>query len=172
MYRINKSPEVELQNLFQPGNIGTLKVKNRIMRSATFECLASREGLVTDELIEFYRTLAKGGTGLIITGVIAVDSRYTVGARCACLNDDSFIAGQKKLVEAVHEHPEVKIGSQLAHNGRLGSHPKYKPVGPSPVIHKLTNQMPKALTLEEIEVLVEKYAEAGRRAFEAGYDLV
>ncbi len=163
---------IELTELFNPGKIGSIQIKNRIMRSATFEGMASREGAVTDQLIDFYTILARGGTGLIITGASAVDSRFTVGSRCACLNDDSFIAGQKKLVKAVHEYSDVKIGSQLAHNGRLGSHPKYKPVAPSPVIFKMTNQMPKELSVDEIEALIKKFVEGGRRAFESEYDMV
>ncbi|MFX1297269.1 MAG: NADH:flavin oxidoreductase [Promethearchaeota archaeon] len=162
----------DLKKLFSSGRIGNVSIKNRIMRSATFEGLASREGFVTDELIKLHTNLAKGGTGLIITGASAVDVRYTVGSRCTCLNDDSFINSHKKLVDAVHEYSEVKIGPQLAHNGRLGKHPKYKPVTPSLVLHKTTNQVPKELTLDEIQELVMKFAAAGRRAYESGYDMV
>ena len=164
--------KVELTKLFSPGKIGTIKIKNRIVRSATFEGMASREGYVRDELIELYTNLAQGGTGLIITGATAVDSRYSVGSRCQCLNDDSFMSGQQQLVKAVHEYPDVKIGAQLAHNGRLGPHPKYKPVAPSPVIYKATGKVPRELTTDEIEVIIKKFVAAGRRAFECGYDLM
>jgi len=161
-----------LERLFKPGKIGKIQIKNRIVRSATFEGMASHEGYVTEELINFYRDLAAGGTGLIITGASAIDSRYTVGSKCACLNDDTFIPDQRKLVAAVHNYPDVKIGVQLAHNGRQGSHPKYKPVAPSPVLYKPTNQVPKELTGTEIRELINKFTAAGRRAYEAEYDLV
>lgn len=52
-----------------PKEIGTLTIKNRFVRSATYERLATDDGYVTDELIEFYKTLARGGVGLIITGL-------------------------------------------------------------------------------------------------------
>ncbi len=161
-----------LERLFKPGKIGKIQIKNRIVRSATFEGMASHEGYVTEELINFYRDLAAGGTGLIITGASAIDSRYTVGSKCTCLNDDTFIPDQRKLVAAVHDYPDVKIGVQLAHNGRQGSHPKYKPVAPSPVLYKPTNQVPKELTGTEIRELINKFTAAGRRAYEAEYDLV
>ncbi|NVM55414.1 MAG: NADH:flavin oxidoreductase [Candidatus Helarchaeota archaeon] len=164
--------KVELKKLFSPRRIGNIQIKNRIVRSGTFEGMASREGYVTDQLIKLYADLAQGGTGLIITGAAAVDSRYTVGSRCACFNDDSIISGQKKLVEAVHEYPSVKIGAQLAHNGRAGSHPKYKSVAPSPILYKPTKQVPKELTVEEIRILTKKFVAAGRRAYESEYDLV
>ena len=162
---------ISLENLFSPRKIGSVEIKNRIMRSATFEGMASHEGEVTDELIELYRKLAQGGTGLVITSASAVDSRYTVGSKCLCLNDDSFIAGHKRLVDTVHEF-DVKIGAQLAHNGRQGSHPKYSPVAPSPVLYPPTNCIPKELTELEIGELIEKFAKAGRRAYESGYDMV
>lgn len=158
--------------LFSLGKIGKVEIKNRIVRSATFEGLASREGYVTDDLIKFYDELARGGTGLIITGTFAVDARITVGSRCGCLNDDEFIAGQKKLVETVHNHSDVKIGTQIGHSGRQGSHPKYKSVAPSPILYKVKNQTPRELTTEEIWDLITKFVAAGRRAYESGYDMV
>lgn len=163
--------EVILENLFSSGMIGSLRIKNRIMRSATFEGRASREGEVTNQLTDFYIDLARGGVGLIITGAVAVDSRITVGSRCLVLNNDSFIPGNRRLVEAVHEF-DVKIGPQLAHNGRQGTHPKYKPVAPSPILYKPKNLIPRELTTEEIYDLIKKFAVAGRRAYESGYDLV
>ena len=114
--------EITLRKLFSPGKIGNVQTKNRIIRSATFEGMASKEGHITEQLISLYRILAQGGTGLIITSASAVDSRYTVGSRCMCFNDDEFIASQKKLVEAVHEYSGVKFGAQLAHNGRQGGY--------------------------------------------------
>ena len=52
----------------RPMKIGNLQIKNRFVRSATYEKRAAEDGSVTDELVQFYRTLAEGGTGLIITG--------------------------------------------------------------------------------------------------------
>ncbi|MFX1449519.1 MAG: NADH:flavin oxidoreductase [Promethearchaeota archaeon] len=164
--------EITLKKLFSPGKIGNVQTKNRIVRSATFEGMASKEGHITEQLINLYKILAQGGTGLIITSASAVDSRYTVGSRCMCFNDDEFIASQKKLVEAVHEYSGVRIGAQLAHNGRQGSHPKYKPVAPSPVLYKATNKVPKELSGEEIEEIIKKFSAAGRRVYESGYDMV
>ncbi|MHA1729827.1 MAG: oxidoreductase [Promethearchaeota archaeon] len=53
--------------LFEPVNIGTLTLKNRLVRLATFEGMASN-GMVSNRLINFYKILAEGGVGLIITG--------------------------------------------------------------------------------------------------------
>ena len=53
----------------KPKKIGSIEIKNRFVRSATFEGMATEEGYVTDQHIELYKTLAKGGVGLIITGL-------------------------------------------------------------------------------------------------------
>ena len=52
----------------KPKKIGSIEIKNRFIRSATYEGMATEEGYVTDQHVELYKTLAKGGVGLIITG--------------------------------------------------------------------------------------------------------
>lgn len=52
----------------KPKKIGSIEIKNRFVRSATFEGMATEEGYVTDKQVELYKALAKGGVGLIITG--------------------------------------------------------------------------------------------------------
>lgn len=133
---------MKLKYLFSPGKIGNVQIKNRIVRSATYEKRASKYGLVTDRLIELYTDLAQGGTGLIITGMIAVHPRGSGSPYAAYLYDDSFLSGQRKLVKAVHDYSDVKIAAQIAHTGRAGTHPKYEPIAPSAILYKITNRMP------------------------------
>ena len=162
---------IELETLFSPGRIGNVKIKNKIVRSATFEGSAQR-GAVSDQLIATFTELARGGTGLIITGATAVDLKSTGSLTQVYLFDDSFISGHKKLVDAVHEYSEVKIATQLNHMGRQASHPKYDSVAPSSILYKLTNRIPRELTIEEIKEIIKQYVSAGRRAYESGYDMV
>lgn len=162
---------MDFKNLFSPGKIGNVKIKNRIVRSATYERMASKEGHVTDKLVKLYTDLAQGGTGLIITGFILVDLGHG-GPRMAHLYDDSFIPGQKKLVKATHDYSDVKIAAQLGHTGRQGTHPRYGAVAPSPIQVKYTGTVPRELKYEEIQVLIKKFVDAGRRAYEIGYDMV
>ncbi len=61
--------------VFTPARIGPLEVKNRLVRSATHENAATSGGEVSEFLVELYRTLAKGGVGLIITSVAAFTPR-------------------------------------------------------------------------------------------------
>ncbi|MFX1388112.1 MAG: NADH:flavin oxidoreductase [Promethearchaeota archaeon] len=161
-----------LETLFSPEKIGNIQIKNRIVRSATFMGSTEKYGYVGQKLIEIYSELARGGTGLIISGFTAVDPGGTASPYQSCLYDDSFIPGQKKLVESVHEYDDVKIGVQIAHTGRQGDHPKYHPVAPSPVPSKTTGLTPRELTTEEIKELIQNFIDAGRRAYECGYDLI
>ena len=62
--------------LFQPGQIRNLTVKNRLIRSATFENLATRTGEMTDDLLNLYRNLAQGEVGLIITGHVGPSEAF------------------------------------------------------------------------------------------------
>ncbi len=156
--------------LFSSKSIGNVNIKNRIVRSATYEKRASKMGYVTENLINLYTELARGGTGLIITGSIAVDPSGTGSPFQPYLFDDSFIEGQKKLVQAVHDYSDVKIAAQLIHTGRQTVHPKYPPIGPSPV--PINDVVPKELHKDEIELFTKKFVDAGRRAYESGYDLV
>jgi len=163
---------IKLEHLFSPGKIGTVQIKNRIVRCATYEGMARKYGLVSEDLINLYTELARGGTGLIITGAIAVDETAAASSRQPFLYSDEYIEGQKKLVKAVHDQSDVKIAAQLVHPGRQGFHPKYPNVAPSPIKDPITNKVPKELTEEEIRVIMKKFVDASRRAYECEYDMV
>ena len=162
---------MELKHLFSPGKIGNVQIKNRIVRSATYEGMANH-GYVTEELINLYTELARGGTGLIITGALAVDETAAASPTQPFLYNDEYIEGQKRFVKAVHELSDVKIAAQLVHPGRQGFHPKYPNVAPSPIKETILNKVPKELTVEEIRVIIKKFVDASCRAYECEYDMV
>jgi 2,4-dienoyl-CoA reductase-like NADH-dependent reductase (Old Yellow Enzyme family) len=144
---------MELKTLFTPQKIGNVEIKNRIVRSATFEHRAER-------------------TGLIITGFVGIDPSATGSPFQLRLDNDTYIQGHKKLVDIVHEQPDVKLAIQIAHMGRQGEHPKFPSVAPSPIPEKITGLTPRELTIEEIYELIKKYAKTALRAYECGYDMV
>ncbi|MFT3959265.1 MAG: NADH:flavin oxidoreductase, partial [Desulfovibrio sp.] len=61
-----------MQNVFERTSVGSLVLKNRLFRSATYDGVSDATGHVTDSLVEIYEGLAKGGVGSIITGLAAV----------------------------------------------------------------------------------------------------
>jgi len=163
---------IELNTLFSPEKIGKVQIKNRIIRSATYTNMATEDGIPTEQQIELYTTLAKGGTGLIITEITSIDKGGIGMNEQLCLYDDSQIAGHKRLVDAVHEYTGVKIAPQLSHAGRGSFNPNIQPVAPSPIQNTLTKKTPRELTIEEIREIVKNFGDACRRAYESGYDLV
>lgn len=189
--------------VFTPAQIGTLQIKNRLVRSATADFAATERGEVSDFLVDIYRTLAKGDVGLIITGLASAYSKSVFNPSMRA-DDDSFIPGLAKIPRAVREaDPDCKVMLQLGHGGRqiidqekaaklipflppaflsyVRKHPETiaaprqpqqppEPVAPSALYDALFDRTPIALTLEEIDSIIEAFALAIRRAKEASFD--
>jgi 2,4-dienoyl-CoA reductase-like NADH-dependent reductase (Old Yellow Enzyme family) len=102
--------------LFTPMKIGKMEIKNRFVRSATNENLATEKGEVTDELIKAMSTLAKGEVGLIISGYMYIDPRGQTFKYMTGIYSDDLVPGLKKMVDAVHNEAG-KIAFQIAHAG-------------------------------------------------------
>ncbi len=158
--------------LFQPWNIGSVTVKNRIFMPAMHMNMC--QGFeVTDKLVEFYRERAEGGAGLISVGYATVDELSGAPGNIGA-HSDIFIPGLARLATVIHEGGALAT-VQLNHAGRynasffLGGQ---QPVGPSPVPSRLTKETPRELSQEEIETLYDRFADAAVRVREAGYDLV
>ena len=155
---------------FETREIGGMIVKNRLVRSATYERMASESGRVTDGLVRLYRTLAEGGVGLIITGHAYVQSSGKAVPQQMGIDKDNLIPGLRKIAEAVHEHGDgCKVAIQLTHCGRQSFVLKTT-VAPSAVFEPVVKKMPREMTIEEIEETIEAFAQAARRAKEAGFD--
>jgi len=158
--------------VFEPGEIGGLMIKNRLVRSATYEGMASEDAGVTGELVELYTTLAEGGVGLIITGYAYVQPGGKPLPRQTGIDRDDLIPGWRKIAETVHEHGDgCKVAIQLVHCGRQSFFLE-KTVAPSAVLDPFSSNMPREMTIEEIEETIEAFAEAARRTKEAGFDAV
>ena len=103
--------------LFTPIRIGSLELPGRLFKTATAETRASADGFATDEVVEFYRLIAMGGTPLIITGNIYVSRQGKSAPRQLGADDDDKIAGLARITEVVHAHGG-RIFAQLNHCGR------------------------------------------------------
>ncbi len=161
--------------LFQPIEIKGLKLKNRLVVPPMGSGFAAEDGGVTERLITYHEARARGGFSLITLEVTAVDGKEGKGSgHQLSIFDDRFIPGFKQLVDRVHK-AGAKLGVQLYHPGRV-TIPVYigglKPVGPSAVPDPIWRQETRELTLEDIERLVECFAQGARRAKEAGFDSV
>lgn len=164
--------------LFQPKKIGDVTLKNRIVRSATYEGMA-RDGIVDERYVDLYRRLAMGEVGLIIGGFAFVKRNGIATRYQAGIHSDECIPMLRKATEAVHEVDEnVKFVLQIAHCGRqrTGCKEYGEPVAPSTVgyishgIKKDIEIVPREMTLAEVEEIVQSFIAAAERAKRAGFD--
>ncbi len=151
-----------------------MELKNRLVRSATHEGMADRNGFPTQDLFQLYKRLAKGGVGLIITGYasVALDGKCPfVGMQG--IHTDDHISRYRDLVQSVHENG-ARIAMQIAHCGRQTTREAIgtEPMGPSSVKEKSLFVKPREMTEEDIERIIEAFAQAARRVKEAGFDAV
>ena len=121
----------------EPKEIGDILIKNRLVRSATFARMASEDGSVNNELVEFYKVLAKGGVGLIVTGLSYVDPSGHGYPNQIGIDRDDLISGLKRISDTIHENGDgCKAVIQLAHNGRQSMMIGLEPIAPSATIFK------------------------------------
>jgi 2,4-dienoyl-CoA reductase-like NADH-dependent reductase (Old Yellow Enzyme family)/thioredoxin reductase len=162
--------------LFTPLALKGLTLRNRIVMPPMNTNFANADGSVSDRFTRYYVERGRGGAALLIVSSAYVDpaARKRMGA--LLLHDDGFIPGLRAFTGAVHA-TGARVLQQLNHNGRLlTSSRELKTaatsgaVGPSAIPHLTTGQVPRVLTVEEIQELVEKFGQAARRAREAGFD--
>jgi 2,4-dienoyl-CoA reductase-like NADH-dependent reductase (Old Yellow Enzyme family) len=159
-------------DLFSHIKIGNLELKNRLVRSATAERLASEPvGRATPALAGLYRQLARGGVGLIITGHAYVSPEGKCHQEMLSAHCDQMIPGLETLADAIHAEGG-RIAIQINHGGRLCD-PACTPqtVAPSAVPTPSGNT-PREMTAAEIMAAVDDFGHAARRAQLAGMDAV
>ncbi len=158
--------------LFRPGKIGRLTLKNRAVMSPMGTDFANPDGTASDRLISYYEARAKGGIGLIIneyTGVDEIDSIPTVfNLRAA---SDKHLTALERLADAVHRHG-AKIFAQLHHGGSTSKsmYTGRQSLSASDVPFVPGAPAPRAMTLDEIKAVQEKFLAAAIRCKNAGYD--
>ena len=162
--------------LFTPEYIGKLEIKNRFVRSPTGDKRASPDGKCTDAMVNFYKELADGGVGLIITGGAHVLPNGQGLPNMIGLHEDDAIEGYRELTQAVHAYPDVKIFAQLHHCGaKIFGKDNYLarfglPIAPSPVKDKILGITPREMTEDDIQHVIAAFARAAGRVKTAGFD--
>ncbi len=160
-----------MAGLFDPAFLGTLRLNNRFVRSATAECMAGPEGRVSRRLVALYSRLAEGNVGLLITGGAYVHPSGRSYPGVVGVHDDSTLPGLLRLTEAVHERGS-RIALQLYHCGRQGE-PQATGgalLAPSAIASRVVRVRPRAMTNTDIEGIVTAFGDAAGRAKTAGFD--
>ncbi|MBC2726634.1 NADH:flavin oxidoreductase [Desulfosporosinus sp.] len=161
--------------LFEPYRIRNLEIRNRFVRSATYDGYAEPNGHVSEEQIKLYSDLAEGGVGLIIAGIAYVHHSGQVSPFQNSIAGDEDISSFKKLTSIVHERG-AKIALQLFHGGREANYVKTKnnlPLAPS-IIENDPYYLGQhqAITEREIWEIIHSFGDGAKRAKEAGFDAV
>lgn len=166
------------QKLFTPIKIGNCEIKNRFAMAPMGPLgLADSEGGWNQRGIDYYTERAKGGTGLIITGVSFVENQVEEhgmpNCPCSTHNPVQFIRTSREMTERIHAY-NAKVFFQMSGGfGRvtiptnLGEFP---PVAPSPIKHRWLEKTCRELTKEEIRYIVEQFGKGAYNAKRAGFD--
>jgi 2,4-dienoyl-CoA reductase-like NADH-dependent reductase (Old Yellow Enzyme family) len=141
-----------MKTLFDQTKLNNLVLKNRFVRSATWERMASSNGHLSNRLINLYEELAKGGVGLIMTSAVTIANDDTCLEGMLGIYDDSFISHFQQLTALVHQY-DSRIILQAGFAGKNGK--MWAPSDPS---------------LAEVISICKAFGESGRRAMLAGFD--
>ena len=159
------------ETLFQPGRIGTLELKNRLVMPAMNSHYADEEHHFTEQALNYYGERALGGFGLLITEFLCVSEEGLAYPMQAAIYDDRFIPSLSRLTERIHQNGG-KIFAQLHHGGRMqGKGSTSLPAVGASAIPDASNMIPvHQLGTEEIPGVVQKFLDAALRAQKSGFD--
>ncbi len=157
-----------MPTLFEQVELSGVPMRNRFVRSATFEGMAEPSGAVKPELVALTEELAKGEVGLIISSHAYVEPRGRARASQLGIQDDQLIPGLARLADAAHAHGSQTI-VQLAHGGCTANEPVGEWVGPSAMTLP-DGRSCRELSEQEIQDIVVAFRLGALRAMDAGFD--
>ena len=156
--------------LFEPIRIGSRESRNRIVRLATTSG-TGENGVVGDRMIAFYRRVAQGGTGMVVTEGMRVHRTNSARAGGILLYIKEVLPGYTRLAQAVHDEGALLI-AQLNHSGRQHHHSDIPTTiwAPSAVACPYSGGVPHAVSKAEIADVVAGFATAAMHAWQSGCD--
>ncbi len=176
---MNGKPEFE--RLLQPYKVGQMNLKNRIVLTAMSTHFAGEDGEVTDTLINWHARRAKGGAALIIVEpafvATTVDPLRMFGVALRA-DDARFIPGLARLAEAIHQNGAKAALQVMAGGGAQAVGEPWIPgvqpqgVSPSGVPGLRNPKVPRVLSIDEIEKIVESCAMSARNIKDAAFDMI
>jgi 2,4-dienoyl-CoA reductase-like NADH-dependent reductase (Old Yellow Enzyme family)/thioredoxin reductase len=162
-------------SLFSAGQIRGLEIRNRVMMAPMESNMAAPGGIVSDSMLAYYQARAQGGVGMVIVEYACVDQPAGLGGSPQlAIDDDALIPSHRRLANAI-KTSGARACVQLFHAGRQTLR-KYtdgvQSVAASAIACKVYRELPRELEVDEIALIVQRFAEAAARAAEAGYDAV
>jgi 2,4-dienoyl-CoA reductase-like NADH-dependent reductase (Old Yellow Enzyme family) len=160
--------KLKTTTMYSPFKIGNLTVSNRLVRSATFE-FGADDGRITPKIVELYRCLAEGGSGLIITGMYAVLPSARSNPVMVETTYDAYIGDMEQIANIIHKNGSL-LFVQLNHAGyKTAKNPGYDRISVSE--QEVTEGYTyREATFDDIKQITEAFGIAAKRCKEAGCD--
>ncbi|WP_417788791.1 FAD-dependent oxidoreductase [Terasakiella pusilla] len=159
-------------NLFEPIQVGCKTIKNRIM-STGHDTSLSVDGSINKEYVAYQESRARGGAGLVVLQVSAVHESARYSSHVLMATDDKFLPGYQEMAETCHKYG-CTVFAQIFHPGReiMETADGLEPVAysASAIPQERFHVMPRPLTKDIIEEIVEGYAQSALRLKKAGID--
>ncbi|AJR18564.1 NADH:flavin oxidoreductase [Pimelobacter simplex] len=158
-------------DVFSPGRLGPVTLRNRTIKAATYEGLSHR-GRVTQDLIDFHVAYARGGVGMTTVAYLAVD-RDGRTDRHQVLWTDEAMPGLRALTDAVHAEGAA-VSAQIGHGGPVAEPRgnRAPALAPSARYNVIAMNRSQEATVADLDRIVAAHGRAAARAVEAGFDAV
>lgn len=168
---------------FTPFQLREMTLKNRIVMSPMGQ-YSAEGGLVSDWHLMHYGARATGGVGLILTEMTAVSQTGRITLGCAGIYTKEQVVAWKKITTFIHHNTAAKIGIQLGHSGRKGATKKpwegatesiekpWELLSASPLAFNDKTAVPKEMTAQDMEQVINEFVQAAKNADEAGFDMI
>jgi len=170
--------------MFTPYSLRGLTFPNRVVVSP-MDVYSAVDGVPNDFHLVHLGARAMGGAGLVYTEMACVSPEGRISLGCTGMYAPEHIPGWKRIVDFVHERTPAAICLQLGHSGRKGSTKaslegsdipmevgNWEVIGPSPLAHRPTMQVPRVVSRADMEIVRDQFARATGMAIESGFDMV
>ena len=162
--------------LSEPGRIGNIQLKNRVLKAPQHTGLANPDGSVTDRMIRYYKEVASGGSSMVIVEYAYIDNDASRASPCQLgVSSMDHIAGLSLLAQTIQANG-AKAALQISHAGRQKFNFSRPIKAPSTVpweeMHFMGCPPPDVLTFEEIHEIVKSFGVAAKRVQIADFDMV
>ncbi|HYB80807.1 MAG TPA: NADH:flavin oxidoreductase [Mycobacterium sp.] len=158
-------------DVFSPAKLGPVTLRNRVIKSATFEA-RTPDALVTDDLIEFHRLPAAGGVGMTTVAYCAVSRGGRTEGNGIWMRPEA-VPGFRRLTDTIHAEGAA-VSAQIGHAGPVADARSNKATALAPVrfFNPLSMRFAKKATRDDIDEVIAAHANAALLAIDAGFDAV
>ncbi len=170
--------------MFLPFTLRGMTLANRVV-NAPVELYRAHDGIPDDLYLAHFAARALGGAGLVMAGMAGVNAQGRLTPGCTGLWNQAQADAWRRIADFVHAHSHAKFGLQLGHSGPKGSTKpswegasrpldagNWELIAPSPLAWSSANQVPREMTVADMEQVCEAFANSVRLAIAADFDLL